>query len=75
MKALRGPLAALALLAAVCLSGAAEAAPGWVHARGAYHVGVVVASLGDRVEIVSGSWGRLVGRAIVSRRSLIFVRT
>ncbi len=43
--------------------------------RGAYHVGVVVASLGDRVEVVSGNWGHRVGRAIVSRRSLVFVRT
>jgi hypothetical protein len=43
--------------------------------RGAYHVGVVVASLGDRVEVVSGNWGHRVGRAFVSRRSLIFVRT
>jgi hypothetical protein len=43
--------------------------------RGAYHVGVVVASLGDRVEVVSGNWGHRVGRAVVSRRSLIFVRT
>jgi hypothetical protein len=43
--------------------------------RGAYHVGVVVASLGDKVEVVSGNWSRRVGRAFVSRRSLIFVRT
>ena len=43
--------------------------------RGAYHVGVVVASLGDRVEVVSGNWGHRVGRAVVSRRGLIFVRT
>jgi hypothetical protein len=43
--------------------------------RGAYHVGVVVASLGDRVEVVSGNWGHRVGRAVASRRSLIFVRT
>jgi hypothetical protein len=43
--------------------------------RGAYHVGVVVASLGDRVEVVSGNWSHRVGRAVVSRRSLLFVRT
>ena len=43
--------------------------------RGAYHVGVVVASFGDRVEIVSVNWSHRVGRAFVSRRSLIFVRT
>jgi hypothetical protein len=43
--------------------------------RGAYHVGVVVAALGDRVEVVSGNWGHRVDRAFVSRRSLIFVRT
>jgi hypothetical protein len=47
----------------------------FVGRRGAYHVGVVVAALGDKVEVVSGNWGRRVGRAIVSRRSLIFVRT
>jgi hypothetical protein len=43
--------------------------------RGAYHVGVVVAALGNRVEIVSGNWGHRVGRAVVSRRGLAFVRT
>ena len=43
--------------------------------RGAYHVGVVVASLGNRVEIVSGNWGHRVARAVVSRRGLAFVRT
>jgi hypothetical protein len=43
--------------------------------RGAYHVGVVVASLGDRVEVVSGNWSHRVGRAVVPRRSLVFVRT
>jgi hypothetical protein len=43
--------------------------------RGAYHVGVVVASIGDRVEIISGNWSHRVGRAVVSRRSLVFVRT
>jgi len=41
----------------------------------AYHVGVVVASLGDQVEVVSGNWSRRVGRTVVSRRVLVFVRT
>lgn len=46
--------------------------------RGAYHVGIVVAALGDRVEVVSGnarSWGHRVGRAVLPRSSLVFVRT
>ena len=43
--------------------------------RGAYHVGVVVADLGDRVEVVSGNWSHRVGRAVISRRALVFVRT
>ena len=43
--------------------------------RGAYHVGVVVAALGNRVEIVSGNWSHRVARAVVSRRGLVFVRT
>ena len=43
--------------------------------RGAYHVGVVVASLGDRVEVVSGNWSHRVGRAILPRRGLVFIRT
>ena len=41
----------------------------------AYHVGVVVASLGNSVEVVSGNWGHRVGRATLPRNSLIFIRT
>jgi hypothetical protein len=44
--------------------------------HGAYHVGVVVpGGDGAHVKVVSGNWGHRVGRAFVSRRSLIFVRT
>ena len=41
----------------------------------AYHVGVVVASLGPDVEVVSGNWNHHVARVILPRRSLIFIRT
>jgi hypothetical protein len=56
-------------------SGAPSDLAVFIGRRGAYHVGVVVASLGDKVEVVSGNWGHRVGRAFVSRRSLVFVRT
>jgi hypothetical protein len=73
------PLANRTVAAALSYGPRGSGAPGdlavFVGRRGAYHVGVVVASLGDRVEVVSGNWGHRVGRAVASRRSLIFVRT
>jgi hypothetical protein len=73
------PLANRMAAAALSYGPRGSGAPGdlavFMGRRGAYHVGVVVASLGDRVEVVSGNWGHWVGRAFVSRRSLIFVRT
>jgi hypothetical protein len=73
------PLASRMAGAALSYGPRGNGAPGdlavFMGRRGAYHVGVVVASLGDRVEVVSGNWGHRVGRAVASRRSLIFVRT
>ena len=73
------PLANRMASAALSYGPRGSGAPGdlavFVGRRGAYHVGVVVASLGDRVEVVSGNWGHRVGRAVVSRRALVFVRT
>jgi len=73
------PLASRMAGAALSYGPRGNGAPGdlavFMGRRGAYHVGVVVASLGDRVEGVSGNWGHRVGRAVASRRSLIFVRT
>ncbi len=79
-RAGKPPLASRMAGAALSYGPRGSGAPGdlavFVGRRGyAYHVGVVVASLGDRVEVVSGNWGHRVGRAFVSRRSLIFVRT
>jgi len=75
----RPPLANRMAASALAYGPRGSGAPGdlavFMGRRGAYHVGVVVASLGDRVEVVSGNWGHRVGRALVSRRSLIFVRT
>ena len=75
----RPPLASRMAGAALSYGPRGNGAPGdlavFMGRRGAYHVGVVVASLGDRVEVVSGNWGHRVGRAVASRRSLIFVRT
>jgi hypothetical protein len=75
----RPPLANRMAGAALSYGPRGNGAPGdlavFMGRRGAYHVGVVVASLGDRVEVVSGNWGHRVGRAVASRRSLIFVRT
>ena len=76
----RPPLANRMAASALSYGPRGSGAPGdlavFMGRRGyAYHVGVVVASLGDRVEVVSGNWGHRVGRAFVSRRSLIFVRT
>jgi len=73
------PLASRMASAALSYGPRGSGVPGdlavFMGRRGAYHVGVVVASLGDRVEVVSGNWGHRVGRAVASRRSLIFVRT
>lgn len=41
---------------------------------GGRHVGIVVADLGDRVEMVSGNWGHAVRLAIVGKRGARFVR-
>ena len=72
------PLASRMAGAALSYGPRGNGAPGdlavFMGRRGAYHVGVVVASLGDRVEVVSGNWGHRVGRAVASRRTLIFVR-
>ena len=36
-----------------------------------HHVGIVIAGLGDELEIVSGNWGRQVARARVARRTAL----
>jgi hypothetical protein len=73
---LPGRMAASALAYGPRGTGAPGDLAVFVGRRGyAYHVGVVVASLGNRVEIVSGNWGHRVARAVVSRRGLAFVRT
>ena len=74
------PLANRMAASALSYGPRGNGAPGdlavFVGRRGyAYHVGVVVASLGDQVEVVSGNWSRRVGRTVVSRRVLVFVRT
>jgi hypothetical protein len=75
----RPPLANRMAASALSYGPRSNGAPGdlavFVGRRGyAYHVGVVVADLGDSVEVVSGNWGHRVGRAIVSRRGLVFIR-
>jgi len=74
------PLANRMAASALSYGPRGNGAPGdlavFVGRRGyAYHVGVVVASLGAKVEIISGNWSHRVGRAILPRRGLIFVRT
>ena len=74
------PLANRMASAALSYGPRGNGAPGdlavFMGRRGAYHVGVVVpGGDGAHVKVVSGNWGRRVASAIVSRRSLIFVRT